>query len=320
MESSNTTTEDTLSKMSSYDDAAGESQQQHPLAVLGASLKKQESSGILLTDEQLRAQDICCGRGRGYWKHPGNKTFDHLIQANAHLYSKWKDENNRRLVTSIVQEIRNNGARFVKQDKQNAGRWIELDETSSRVKTRHAIRDYFLCKSKQKTKEETANKKEEEFKKKMKMGVTISREMHQKSPNPSAAVDGSYPRTPSALSHSYQEARMRAPALDEPCYPLCTDISGSSIHPIPQKLKEAQGRYHTNAGLEESLEIFLSRYFDEDEHTLSREGSYPRTPNALLMQFHQEARMRAPPAFDKPSCYPRRQGMEFDTFYYPSFV
>jgi hypothetical protein len=187
----------------------------------------------------------------------------------------------------------------VKEDKQNAGRWIELDETSSREKTRHAIRDYLLCKSKRQTKKKTTiTKKKEEFMKKtaMKMNVSRSPEIHQISPSPSAdAVDGSDPArtSPSAFMQFHQGAPMPAPALDEPGYPLMfTDTNGSSTHPIPLELKEVQGRYHTNS-LEESLKISLSRYFNEDGHTtLSREGSYPRAPNAFLMQFHQEERMR----------------------------
>jgi hypothetical protein len=288
MKSSSTTTEDTLSKISSYYDVAvGEPHQQH-LVVLDALLKKQDTSSIISTDEfQLRAQDICCGRGRGYWKHPGNKRFHHLIQANAHLYSKcpMKDENSR-LITSLVERILNNGAtRFVKEDKRNAGRWIELDETSSREKTRHAIRDYSLYKSKKQTEKEPSTKKKKKFKKKTAMNkiCVLKRlhEIHQKPPTTSAAEDGSYSRTSSAFMEFHQ-ARMRAPALLEPgCPPpaFTTYIrsGSSSIHPpptiIPLKLKE--GRYrtdslegsHTPLSREEILEVCDLLMHEQDDET-----------------------------------------------------
>jgi hypothetical protein len=290
MKSSSTTEDSTHSKMSSYDDAAGEphQHQQHPV-VLDA-LKKQDSSGILLTAEfqhQLRAQDICCGRGRGYWrKHPGNKTFNHLIQANAYLYSMCSvnKHQNSRLVTSIVEGIRNNGVRFVQEDKQNAGRWIELDKAESREKTRHAIRDQ----------KKTA----------MKMGVTRSREIHQISPNPSAAVlvNRSYPRTPNVLSHFlfYQEARMRASALDEPCYPRRQGMKFDTFY-HPNFERDEHNRC-VNASLQEMQQATSSTHAQcARNKTLPPEGtSFARSSAAAMAVNSFILARRRPPANVKP--------------------
>jgi hypothetical protein len=234
--------------MSSNDDATGEQ----------GALKKQDK-------HQLREQDICCGtRGRAYWHHPGNKTFSHLIQASAHLYSKSKDEENKRLFTSIVEEIQNLGHRFVKEDKTNAGRWIELDKAVAREKTRHAIRAYWLGK----TKKQTITKKKEALMKKraVMMDVTRSREIHQISP--------SYPaRTaPSALMQFHQGA----PIQISPSYPART---------APSALMQ----FHQRAPMPAPV------------HQIS--PSYPaRTAPSALMQFHQRAPMPAP-ALNEPG-YP----------------
>jgi hypothetical protein len=196
------------------------------------TLKKQDEDIIVKTDEfQLRAQDICCGRGKGYWKHPGNTMFHQLVQASSNLYSECPTRNTKsRFVTSIVERIRNTGARFVKEDKQIAERWIELGETLSREKTSHAIRDHLLYKSKQQTKE-TCKKKEEFQKKTMKIvGAKTSHGIHQKSH--SSAEDESYPTTSSTLEQFHKRRTSLEPGYS------CTVINGSSINPIPLKMRK----------------------------------------------------------------------------------
>jgi hypothetical protein len=271
---------DTLCKILSSDDAEPDTP------------KKQEDS-ILVTDEfKLRDEDICCGRGKGYWKNPGNKMFHHLIRENAHTYSECPTKDKKsHLVTSIVEGIRKTGSRFVKEDKDNAGHWIELDETLSREKTSHAIRDHLLYKSKQQTKEPAGKKKKELKKKTMKMGVKRSREIHHRPPT-SDAKDGRYPRTTSAREQCHQATM----PLD-PGYPF-TDTNGSSIHPIP--LKMIDGSFvedslypdiTTSGGRSSAMDISIDislyrRSFAEDAHNLSREDILEVCD--LLMQEQDE--------------------------------
>ena len=101
---------------------------------------------------QLRDLDICCGRGKGCWNHPGNQMFQKIIHASVERYSDAKTKNEKSLVVaSIVEGLNKSGARFVKQDKPT-GRWYDIGQTQARDKTGHAIRDYILNRSKREAK------------------------------------------------------------------------------------------------------------------------------------------------------------------------
>jgi hypothetical protein len=86
-------------------------------------------------------EDILCGRGKACGKHPGNKKFSAAVKANLQLYgeaSKRLEKSN--VVASILGSLRENGARFIKQDKRTK-QYHELSDRQAHVKTGHAIRD-----------------------------------------------------------------------------------------------------------------------------------------------------------------------------------
>jgi hypothetical protein len=86
-------------------------------------------------------EDILCGRGKACGKHPGNKKFSAAVKANLQAYgeaSKRLEKSN--VVASILGSLRENGARFIKQDKRTK-QYHELSDRQAHVKTGHAIRD-----------------------------------------------------------------------------------------------------------------------------------------------------------------------------------
>jgi hypothetical protein len=96
----------------------------------------------------LRDQDICCGRGRGPSKHPGNQMFQNIIHYKAEEFSECSYKKDKsRMIVAIVHEFLLSGARFLKRDSSE-DKWIVLEEGMARVKTGHAIRDYLVLKSK----------------------------------------------------------------------------------------------------------------------------------------------------------------------------
>lgn len=96
----------------------------------------------------LRDQDICCGRGKGASKHPGNQVFHNIIQFKAEEFSKCsKKLDKSRIIAAIVHELLLYGVRFLKRDS-SGDKWIVLAEGLAREKTGHAIRDHLVTKSK----------------------------------------------------------------------------------------------------------------------------------------------------------------------------
>jgi hypothetical protein len=90
-------------------------------------------------------EDILCGRGKACGKHPGNKKFSAAIRANLQTYGeapKRVDKSN--VVVSIIRSLRENGGRFIKQDKRSK-QYYELTDGQAHGKTGHAIRDLIKC-------------------------------------------------------------------------------------------------------------------------------------------------------------------------------
>jgi hypothetical protein len=86
-------------------------------------------------------EDILCGRGKACGKHPGNKKFSAAIRANLQKYGeapKRVDKSN--VVVLVVRSLRENGGRFIKQDKRTK-QYHELSDGQAHGKTGHAIRD-----------------------------------------------------------------------------------------------------------------------------------------------------------------------------------
>lgn len=104
------------------------------------SVPDQQEPFSLPADYNPRDNDICCGRGKRNWNHQGNVYFRNLIQANVDRYIEAPSKTDKTsVVLSIVDEVRKDGAYFVKQD--DAGRWYDIGDAQAREKVGHSLRD-----------------------------------------------------------------------------------------------------------------------------------------------------------------------------------
>lgn len=104
------------------------------------------------------SSDVHCGRGKKNWHHEGNAMFRELIRANISTYREASHKPTKNtIVISIVKSIRENGGRFIKQDK-DSGRWHEIGDSQARDKVHHSLRDHVYIKSKKQEAKGTSKK------------------------------------------------------------------------------------------------------------------------------------------------------------------
>ena len=83
--------------------------------------------------------DVLCGRGGLSNKHPGNRMFRRLVNANKPTYQKCLNPAHKQLlVISIIKAIQRHGGRFVRKQGQS---WTEIPHKDACVKTSQALRE-----------------------------------------------------------------------------------------------------------------------------------------------------------------------------------
>lgn len=100
-----------------------------------------------------RDLDVCCGRGKGFFSHPGNRIFQKMVRDNMDNY---QDAESKNCKSAIVAEIvhtllSERDIRFVKKDR-DVGKWYVLSHSVAHEKTGHAIRDQLMQRKKQERK------------------------------------------------------------------------------------------------------------------------------------------------------------------------
>ena len=109
----------------------------HSMASL---LKPQKPSDPLPPDFEPGPLDVCSGRGKRNWNHSGNVAFRHRIQSQVEAYINAPTKNQKTaIVCTIVDEMRQQGCRFLQQNKQ--GRWYDIGDAKARDKVGHGLRD-----------------------------------------------------------------------------------------------------------------------------------------------------------------------------------
>ncbi len=85
--------------------------------------------------------DVLCGRGGHSNKHPGNRLFRRLVNANKALYQQTSSEetSHKQIVSlSIVEAIHNQGGRFL---RKQLGEWVVISSRQAYIKTSQALRE-----------------------------------------------------------------------------------------------------------------------------------------------------------------------------------
>lgn len=92
-----------------------------------------------------RELDICCGRGKGFFSHPGNQIFQAVVRNKAEKYTNASSKNLKsELVSEMVEELYSQGTRFIKRDPDYGNKWYVLSPALAHEKTGHAVRDYLM--------------------------------------------------------------------------------------------------------------------------------------------------------------------------------
>jgi hypothetical protein len=89
--------------------------------------------------------DVCCGRGKQNWNMTGNVNFRKLIRASVARYVAASLRNEKTaVVISVFDEIRRQGAHFLKQQEQHgsSGCWYDIGDVAAREKVGHSLRDH----------------------------------------------------------------------------------------------------------------------------------------------------------------------------------
>lgn len=88
----------------------------------------------------LRPNDVICGRDKLTHSHTGNKKFRQIVMSFREQYqSSATRENKTNITCRIVMMIRQSGGRFLKQDELT-GEWKDVADQYAREKVSHALR------------------------------------------------------------------------------------------------------------------------------------------------------------------------------------
>ena len=83
--------------------------------------------------------DVVCGRGRGNFRHPGNRRLLRLFQEFKRPYSEASKAGKSIIAKNIVSDIKSKGGRFLKRNVDLS--WLVLSDKDAFRKVSHGIRD-----------------------------------------------------------------------------------------------------------------------------------------------------------------------------------
>eukprot|EP00529_Nitzschia_sp_RCC80_P018858 CAMPEP_0113468778 /NCGR_PEP_ID=MMETSP0014_2-20120614/15539_1 /TAXON_ID=2857 /ORGANISM="Nitzschia sp." /LENGTH=515 /DNA_ID=CAMNT_0000361195 /DNA_START=365 /DNA_END=1912 /DNA_ORIENTATION=- /assembly_acc=CAM_ASM_000159 len=87
--------------------------------------------------------DVLLGRGKPLQKHTGNLNYHCVVECYHEDYERALKLEKTKLAAKIVEQIHNQGGRFLKQD--DFGSWVEIDEEAARTKISHTFRNHRIA-------------------------------------------------------------------------------------------------------------------------------------------------------------------------------
>lgn len=112
----------------------------HPEKQGGISLTREEHGSSKQTIEKPTKRDVLCGRGRGFFAHPGNRRMLQIISENTKRYKASSKKEKGVITREILVAVQSNGARFLK--RTDNGGWEVARPEEALQKVCHGIRDY----------------------------------------------------------------------------------------------------------------------------------------------------------------------------------
>ena len=91
----------------------------------------------------VNTNDILCGKGAGFLKHPGNKAFRALVMGLAGKYASSNQVERSKVLDEIMTKVEQNGGRFLKRRKNHNENicWCIVPHDNARLKTAQAFED-----------------------------------------------------------------------------------------------------------------------------------------------------------------------------------
>ena len=248
-------------KVATYDDGSATDSDER---LENASTVSNDSESSKKQYVSRRDMDICCGRGKGYFGHPGNKVFQESVRDNLYLYNDAESKSAKSaVVADIVKDLYDKGVRFIKKDVDAGGKWYVLSKSTAHEKTGHAIRDHLMQKRRQELADASRRKTKPVSQKplpKKKSTVVKSRRGHQSKKESRRATkheDEVAPLSTDVFTeHEIVSLTSDSEAALE--YDLFDDLTGDEVLPLvaessalPKKLAPAP-RVHRMVSVESS--------------------------------------------------------------------
>ena len=129
------------------------------------------------TINELKENDVICGRGKHCFNHPGNRKFRYLVETFLSSYAEASCKLEKSIVVSrIVDEVRRNSPNggFVKQD-YNSGHWREVGDRLAREKVGQVLRDSLHYYYRSSTESKRKRRKVEQVEQQDRMSLMIDR-------------------------------------------------------------------------------------------------------------------------------------------------
>jgi hypothetical protein len=120
-----------------------------PVTAATSQQQQQLAQQRLIDDTTVRPSDILSGRGKTVFHHPGNKTCRDLLALQLGTYESADIRAEKSvLVNAIVEALLSEGARFLKRDDKDKGKWRIMNKKEARNKVAHSVRDLLADKVK----------------------------------------------------------------------------------------------------------------------------------------------------------------------------
>ena len=92
-----------------------------------------------LPEVVVNANDILCGRGPGFLKHPGNQAFRALVMGLAGKYASSNEAERSKVLDEIMTQVEQSGGRFLKRRNHIENIWCVVPRDNARLKTAQAF-------------------------------------------------------------------------------------------------------------------------------------------------------------------------------------
>jgi hypothetical protein len=114
--------------------------------------------GVGCIQSVTQHDDIMCGRGKSHAKNQGNIKFLTMVRSNLQRYQSAPKPIDRGIVVAtLLSELTESGARFIKRD-ENTKEWFVMSDNKAHLKIGHSIRDMIARSRKQESKSKNKSK------------------------------------------------------------------------------------------------------------------------------------------------------------------